>query len=178
MDGYYGVVTCFAGNFAPRNWAECNGQLMSISQNTALFSLLGTYYGGNGTTTFGLPDLRGRAPVSSGQGPGLSNYTLGQRQGAEAVTLIANNLPAHNHNGAALVQLNADSSDGIDPTPNDAYPARFTGAYAAGTNTTMLSPEYTGTISAAGGGQPVPVRPPYLAITYIICLFGVYPSRN
>src|SRR5689334_22706995 len=117
MEGVYGVVTCFAGNFAPRNWATCDGQILSISQNTALFSILGTTYGGNGQTTFALPDLRGRAPISSGQGPGLTNYSLGESLGSETTTLTISNLPAHNHNGQATVQLKADSEDGVDPTP-------------------------------------------------------------
>jgi microcystin-dependent protein len=178
MDGYYGVVTTFAGTFAPRNWQLCDGQLVSIASNTALFAIIGTMYGGNGTTTFGLPDLRGRVPVGVGQGPGLSNYSEGQVQGAETITLIANQLPLHDHTGQALAQLQADSSNGIDPTPNDAYPSRFTGAYAAATNATMLAPEYTGTIGNTGGGQPIPIRAPYNCINYIICVFGIFPSRN
>jgi microcystin-dependent protein len=178
MEGVYGVIATFAGNFAPRNWATCDGQIVQISQNTALFSILGTTYGGNGVTTFALPDLRGRAPLSAGQGPGLPDYFLGESDGTETITLNSNQLPSHNHNGQATVQVKADADDGIDPTPNDAYPARFTGAYAATNNATMLSPEYTGTIAQTGGNQPVPIRPPFLALTFIICLSGVFPSRN
>ena len=94
---FIGQITLFAGNFAPRGWAFCNGQLLSIAQNTALFSILGTTYGGNGQTTFALPDLRGRVPVHAGQGPGLSNYDLGQQGGAESVTLTTAQMPAHTH---------------------------------------------------------------------------------
>ena len=178
MQGVLAVVTCFAGDFAPRFWALCSGQILPIAQNTALFSLLGTTYGGNGQTTFALPDLRGRVPVSQGQGPGLSNYNLGQQSGAEAVTLLQSNLPAHAHNGASTFQLQASSDDGADPTPNDGFPSRFTGAYAASTNAAMLAPEYAGTINNAGASQPLPVRSPYLGINYIICINGIFPSRN
>jgi microcystin-dependent protein len=178
MDGTIAVVTCFAGNFAPRNWAFCNGQLMSIAQNTALFSILGTTYGGNGQTTFALPDLRGRCPNSSGQGPGLSNYSLGEKAGSETITLNTTNLPIHQHTGATTFQVQASSDDGTDPTPNAGFPARFTGAYAASGNTSMLAPGYAATIGNAGGNQPFPIRSPFLAISYIICLFGVFPSRN
>src|SRR3954468_23228168 len=94
---FLGEIRMFGGNFAPRGWAFCNGQILSIAQNTALFSLLGTTYGGNGQTTFGLPDLRGRVAVSAGQGPGLSNYSLGELAGSESVTLTSANMPAHNH---------------------------------------------------------------------------------
>jgi microcystin-dependent protein len=178
MQGVIGVITCFASNFAPRFWAFCNGQLLQISQNTALFSILGTTYGGNGQTTFALPDLRGRVPVSQGQGPGLSNYFLGQVSGTETVTLLTQNLPPHVHTGPANFQLQASSDDGADPTPNDGFPSRFTGAYAAATNASMLAPDYTGTINNAGASQPVPIRSPFLGMNYIICLTGVFPSRN
>jgi microcystin-dependent protein len=178
MDGTIAVVTCFAGDFAPRNWAFCNGQLMSIVQNTALFSILGTTYGGNGQTTFALPDLKGRVPISAGQGPGLSNISLGEKSGSETVTLNSNQIPAHVHNGAVNFQLPASSEDGADPTPNDGYPARFTGAFASSTNTNMLAPGYSATIGVSGGSQPASIRNPYLGISYIICLFGVFPSRN
>src|SRR5436189_142599 len=107
MEGVIAVVTCFAADFAPKNWAFCNGQLLAISTNQALFSLLGTTYGGNGVQTFGLPDLRGRTPVSPGQGNGLSNYALGQSAGAESVSVTGNNMPAHNHNGNITLQLDA-----------------------------------------------------------------------
>jgi microcystin-dependent protein len=178
MEGVLAVVTCFAANFNPRFWAFCNGQLLVINQNTALFSLLGTTYGGNGTTTFALPDLRGRTAISAGQGPGLSNYTLGQSSGAASISLLPTNLPPHIHNGAITLQLPASQNDGIDPTPNSGYPARFTGAYATTANATMQDPAYNATIGNAGGGQPLGIRSPFLAMNYIICLSGIFPSRN
>jgi len=177
MDGTIGVVTTFAANFAPRNWAMCNGQLMSIAQNTALFSILGTTYGGNGQTNFALPDLRGRVPVHTGQGPGLSNYSLGQVGGTETATLNSNQIPAHAHNGLATLKQSASSDDGSDSTPNGAYPSRFTGAYSTTTNTNMLPPP-NGNTGLAGGSQPFSIRPPFLTLNYIICLFGIFPSRN
>jgi microcystin-dependent protein len=178
MDGTIAVVTCFAGNFAPRNWAFCNGQLMSISQNTALFSILGTTYGGNGQTTFALPDLKGRVPNSAGQGPGLSNLSLGEKSGTETITLNTTNLPIHQHTGAATFQVQASTDDGVDPTPNGGFPARFTGAYASSTNSSMLAPGYAATIGNSGNSQPFSIRSPYLGMCYIICLFGIFPSRN
>lgn len=178
MDGVLAVIICFAGDFAPKGWASCNGQFLAINQNQALFALLGTTYGGNGITTFQLPDLRGRTPVSSGQGPGLPDYTLGQVSGSEKATLVVNNLPAHSHSGPITLQLPASSDDGIDPTPNSGYPSRFTGAYATSTNVNMLAPTYTGVIQNTGNAQPINIRPPYLAINYIICLIGAFPSRN
>lgn len=174
------VVTCFAADFAPRNWALCNGQLMAINQNQALFSLLGTTYGGNGTTNFALPDLRGRTMVGVGQGPGLSPYSLGQRTGAETTTLLAINLPGHVHSGSISLYLQADPGPGGDPNVEFNYPANYNNAFAASATAgvTMAAPTYTGTINPAGGNQPVPVLSPYLAVNYIICLFGVFPSRN
>ncbi|MFL5741699.1 MAG: phage tail protein [Flavisolibacter sp.] len=178
MNGVYGVVTCFAGNFAPRNWAMCNGQLLAINQNQALFSILGTTYGGNGTTNFALPDMRGRTAFSAGQGSGQPNYDLGQKAGAETTTLTVPNLPTHQHNGNVTLMMGASSDDGTDPTPNDGYPSRFTGAYSNSGSAAMLSPDYTGTISNAGGSQPFPIRSPFLGMNFIICLLGAFPTRN
>src|SRR5512140_216933 len=113
---FIGEIVMFAGNFAPRSWALCNGQLLPIAQNTALFSILGTTYGGDGRTTFALPDLRGRVPVHPGQGPGLSNYVLGEMAGTENTTLLINNMPAHNHT------LNAVSDAGDTAAPAGALP--------------------------------------------------------
>lgn len=180
MEGTMAVVTCFAGNFAPRFWAFCNGQILNISTNQALFALLGTTYGGNGTTNFALPDLRGRTPVSSGQGPGLSSYALGQVSGTETVTLQTSNLPTHNHNGAVTLQLKADSSDGSVTRAVNSYPAKYAGAYAtaASAGVSMATPGYAVTIGNAGSSQPFSIRAPYLAVNYIICLAGIFPSRN
>jgi microcystin-dependent protein len=179
MEGIMAVITCFAADFAPRNWANCNGQLMSVAQNQALFSLIGTTYGGNGTTTFALPDLRGRTPVSAGQGTGLSSYILGQFAGKEGATLTTNNLPSHVHSGPISLKMPANSDDGLDSTPNDNFPSRFTKAYApASDGSVMLAPTYGVSIDNAGNGQPVPVRSPYLVLNYIICTSGIFPSRN
>jgi microcystin-dependent protein len=163
---FLGSIIIFGGNFAPRGWAFCNGQILAISQNTALFSLLGTTYGGNGQTTFALPDLRGRVPIHFGQGPGLSNYSEGETGGAESVTLSAAQMPQHQH-----VQP-ASNGDEDTNRPNNAVPAHG-GVYATTTDGSALDPT-----SAAGGSQPHENRPPYLAINYIIALEGIFPSRN
>jgi microcystin-dependent protein len=170
---YLGEIRMFAGNFAPYEWALCNGQLLSISQNTALFSLLGTTYGGDGESTFGLPDLRSRAPVHVGQGTGLSNYVLGEQTGAEHVALSAGQMPIHNH------VVNAVTTGGTQASPGGGYPAvESTGTslnYGAGPgNTTMAS----GVVGNTGGTTPVPVIQPVLALTFIIALAGIYPSRS
>lgn len=166
---YLAEIRMFAGNFAPRGWAFCQGQLLAIAQNTAVFSLLGTTYGGNGTTNFALPDLRGRVPVGQGQGPGLSNVDLGQTGGSETVTLSAAELPAHTHSVAMPAATGPQTSN----RPTGAYQASGN-AYSATTNTTMAA----ATSAAAGGGQPHSNLPPYLGMTYIIALQGIYPSRN
>ena len=163
----------FAGNFAPRNWAFCNGQLLSIAQNTALFSILGTTYGGDGRTTFALPDLRGRVPIHPGQGPGLSNYSLGEQAGVESVTLNQNQLPAHTHG------VNAVAQGGNQASPVGHLPAvESTGTsldYSNSASTGQMSPAM---IANTGGGQPVSVVQPYLCVNYIIALQGIFPSRN
>src|SRR5262245_44407760 len=130
MDPFIGQLMLVPYNFAPRGWALCNGQILPIAQNTALFSLLGTTYGGNGQTTFALPDLRGRVPISSGQGPGLSNYDLGEVGGVETVTLTTTQMPAHGH------PVSANSGDPNDSSPANSYPAG-NGAYNSTANATM-----------------------------------------
>lgn len=168
-------ITIFAGNFAPRSWALCAGQILSIAQNTALFSLVGTIYGGNGTTTFGLPDLRGRMPIGWGQGPGLSNYSQGEMAGTETVTLVTSNLPAHSHTATAAVKAGDQAATDSVPTGN--YLAdgnQYTGTQ----NTTMKSDMVAVTVNPTGSNAPVNNMPPFLAITYIIALQGIYPSRN
>jgi microcystin-dependent protein len=166
-------IIMFGGNFAPRNWAFCDGQLLSISQNQALFSLIGTYYGGDGQVTFALPDLRGRVPIHFGQGPGLPGYSLGERAGAATTTLTSANLPAHTHSVAPP----ANTGEGQNTQPDGAVPAAGempTQPYAGSSNTTMAS--YP--TSSAGANQPFNNMPPYLAVSFIICLAGVYPSRS
>ena len=166
---FVGEIKVFAGNFAPQNWALCNGQLLSVAQNTALFSLIGTYYGGNGTTTFALPDLRGRAVVHQG-----GSAVIGQQAGAETVTLITTNLPSHSH------AFNATNSAGTTATPSAgvalAAPPAGESIYNNSTsNPVALAPQAVG---SSGGGTPHDNRQPYLGINYIIALFGIFPSRN
>ncbi len=161
-------IIMFAGNFAPRGWAICQGQILSIAQNTALFSLLGTTYGGNGQTTFALPDLRGRTPIGTGQGPGLSNIQLGEVSGAESVTLTQAQLPSHNHL-AAVTQAASTGS-----RPSGTFPAGG-GAYGAASDGSTFNPAF---IQSAGGNQPFGIRSPYLGMNYIIALEGIFPSRN
>jgi microcystin-dependent protein len=167
---FLGMIMLVPYNFAPRGWAFCQGQLMSISQNTALFSLLGTTYGGNGQTTFGLPDLRGRVPLSQGQGPGLSNYSLGELAGVENVTLIVTQMPQHNH----LMSVNNQGA--ATGRPSTQFPGvAAANAYAPATDGTTFAPQ---AISLTGNSQPHENRQPYLALNYCIALQGIFPSRN
>ena len=162
-------------NFAPVGYALCNGQLLPISQNTALFSLLGTTYGGNGTTTFALPDLRGRVAVHSGQGPGLSPYVLGQQSGTESVTLITSQLPAHNH----TLQVN-DNTTGIAATGAGGFLNSKTesGESVAASGLSAPATLSGSAITPSGGNQPHNNIQPYLCINFVIALQGIFPSRN
>ena len=171
MEPYLATIMMFAGNYSISGWAFCQGQLLNIAQNTALFSILGTTYGGNGTTTFALPDLRGRVPVGTGTGPGISPVSIGQAAGSESVTLLATNLPAHSHpmTGSTLV--------GNASVPTNAVPAN-SGALDKEYSTVLTSNVAMAPTGLAGGNQPAPVRDPYLGITYLIALQGIYPSRN
>ena len=192
MEGTIGEIRMFAGTFAPRNWAFCAGQLMSISQNTALFSILGTTYGGNGQTTFALPDFRGRTAVGTGQGPGLTNISLGEVSGTETVTLLTTQMPAHTHTATATVTGTCApkclDDTGLGDTPGGQFPAISTAGSKIYTNATQtpdatmgsspIAATATVTIGIAGNSQPVPIRNPYLGMNYIICLFGIFPSRN
>jgi len=182
MEGTIGEIRMFAGNFAPRNWAFCQGQLLSIAQNTALFSILGTTYGGNGQTTFGLPDLQSRVPVGVGQGPGLSSYQLGQVSGAENTTLLVTNMPAHAHPFSANASMACHTGAGNADSPATNIPAgsasdeNYTAAASA--NAAMAPITVSGNTSPAGGSQPFSNLQPYLGMNYIICMFGIFPSRN
>lgn len=174
---YLGEIRMFAGNFAPSQNALCSGQIMNITQNAALFSLLGTYYGGNGSTTFGLPDLRGRIPVCMGTGPGLSPYTIGQVGGSESVTLQSNQMPMHNH------MMLANSATASAPTPSGdmlaSLASPFTGFWVAPANATGNPIGMNPTaLTQAGGSQPHENRMPLLTISFIIALSGIFPSRN
>lgn len=159
-------IRMFAGNFAPRGWAFCDGQVLSISQNTALFSILGTTYGGDGQTTFALPDMRGRSPIHPGQGPGLQSYTLGEASGTEQTTLASSQMPIHQHG------VQGSTNQQTTNRPTGAVPASG-GAYDDGPPNAAMAPT-----AAAGGGQPHDNRSPYLAVSFIIALQGIFPSRN
>jgi len=169
---FIGQICIYGFNFAPRGWAFCNGQILAIAQNTALFSLLGTTYGGNGQTTFALPNLQSRLPLHFGQGAGLSSYSLGEVTGSENVTLLQTQLPAHNH----LSTTPATAADGnsIDPAAGAVLGAGIN-IYKVGAATIQMSPTAT---SPTGNNQPVSVIQPILALNFCIALQGLFPSRN
>jgi len=180
MDPFLGEIKLFAGNFAPRAWAYCDGQLLPISQYSALFSILGTTYGGDGRTTFALPDLRGRAAIHPGTGPGLSTYTLGQRGGVEQIRLSTANLPSHTHTATSTTTMNVSEDSGEDE-PGD----NFLGAGSVYSSTATAGATLNGgavttatTIGMQGGQQPYSNLQPFLGVHYIIALQGVFPSRN
>ncbi|MBO9636241.1 MAG: phage tail protein [Chitinophagaceae bacterium] len=180
MTGVLAYITAFGGNFAPRGWAVCYGQLMPISQNTALFSLIGTFYGGDGKSTFALPDLRGRAIVGAGQGPGLSIYDIGQQGGTENTTLLASELPVHTHPIQLGFTPKCSSGNGSTNGPaNTTYAPLSSGAnaFSSTSNTKMKAYNATVNTGPTGPGLPFSNRNPYLALTYLICLSGVFPSR-
>ena len=154
----------------------CSGQSLSVASNNAIFTIIGNAFGGDGVTTFNLPDLRGRTPVSPGTGPGRT-YKQGQAAGAETVTITSNQLPAHTHTGVVNVQLQASSSDGIDPSSNLGYPSRFTGAYSPTANCVMNAPATFFEVGGAGN-LPANICSPFLVLNYIICVSGIFPSRN
>lgn len=167
---FIGEIRMFGGNFAPRGWAFCNGQLQSIAENTTLFSLLGTTYGGDGQTTFGLPDLRGRVPIHFGQGAGLSARNMGEAGGAETVTLTVATMPAHTHLPAA------STAAGTQTSPNGGvWSAAGQLRYSSGSPAAALNP---GAASLAGGGQPHENMVPFTAVSFIIAVEGIFPSRN
>lgn len=163
-------IRMFAGNFAPRGFAFCDGQILAIAQNTALFALLGTTYGGNGTTNFALPDLRDRFPMHEGSGPGLTPRDLGEQGGVAAVSLTPAEIPAHTHDAAA-VQGSATAQ-----TPTNLYPAATTTpVYGPPSDLVPLAPA---SVAPAGAGLPHENRQPYLAVSFIIALQGIFPARN
>ncbi|MEA3039310.1 MAG: hypothetical protein QOE79_1823 [Sphingomonadales bacterium] len=159
-------------NFPPTGWAYCDGQLMPISQNTALFSLLGTYYGGDGKTTFALPNMQGNVAIGAGQGSGLSDYVLGEESGVPAVTLLQSEIPAHNHQVACNIAL---ATVGTGATNSTFARASGGNPYKAGTPTAALDP---GTLSITGASLPHNNMMPFLTLNYIIALQGVFPARN
>jgi len=167
---FLGMIIIVPYNFAPRGWAFCNGQILPIAQNTALFSLLGTTFGGNGQTTFALPDLRGRVPNSSGQGPGLSSYDLGQVGGTESETLTINQMPAHNHQLGCF----GDDANAAVPT-NNVLANAPNNMYATVAPNALMNPQ---SITNTGGSQPFSTLQPYLTLNFCIALEGIFPSRN
>ncbi|KAA3609218.1 MAG: phage tail protein [Calditrichaeota bacterium] len=166
-------VRIFAGNFAPRGWAFCNGQLLPIAQNTALFSLIGTTFGGDGRTTTALPNMQGRVPMHPGRGPGLTSRRLGEKVGAETVTLTEPQMAEHTHQVRAAV----DQGDLNAPASNRSL-ARSDGGFAYSDQTGSLGTMAPEALSAAGGSQPHNNLQPYLGLEFIIALQGLYPSRS
>ena len=176
-DPFIGQIRLFGGNFAPRNYAFCDGQLLQISQNTALFSLLGTVYGGDGRTTFGLPDLRGRAPIHAGRGPGLPDFRIGQKAGTETEVITEQQLPAHNHplhGHNAVSTTQAPSGNSLANTPSGGRGGGGVTPYGAANNLVAMA----GGTTPTGGGQAHTNVQPRIALNYIIALEGIYPSRN
>lgn len=168
---FVGEIRMFAGNFAPRGWAFCDGQLLAVSQNDALFSLLGTIYGGDGRTTFGLPDLRGRIPLHAGSGPGLTPRRLGAKAGEENVTLTVNQMPNHSH-----TMHGSSAPAGATTNPNNqVFASNFMNMYSAETPNANAANE---TISNVGGSRSHTNLMPALCVNFIIALFGIYPSRQ
>ncbi|MBT8258475.1 MAG: tail fiber protein [Bacteroidia bacterium] len=165
MEPFIGQIQIFGFNFAPNGWATCDGQLLAISSNTALFSLLGTIYGGDGRTTFALPGLRGRTPVHFGAGPGLSPKSIGQRSGNETSVLSMANMPAHSHNRGI------STATGEEDSPLNNFVAMHSGAFNEDASNQVAS-------SNTGSSQSFSNRDPYLVVNYCIALFGIYPSRS
>ena len=198
MNGVIGEIRVFAGNFAPRTWAFCEGQLLAISSNTALFSILGTTYGGDGRTTFALPDLRGRMAIHAGRGPGLSTRKLGARGGAETNTLNILNLPQHSHLGSMnnfYVPFGVANAEGDSPKATGNGLAKATndddGTHTGDhmyINDTPTAEMHANTVNIAvtnsiqtsntGGGQSYNLMSPFLSTYYVICMQGIYPSRS
>ena len=200
MVPYIAQIIMFGGNFAPKGWAFCNGQLMAISSNNALFSLIGTTYGGDGRSTFALPDLRGRAPIHAGTGPGLTTRPLGYRSGTETVTLTLNQMPQHTHLASATNQavsqlkLSSETGDSQSPIANGSIGA--VGAPPKSSNSALIfndddepnviqngmsvqtNVNTQVTLYNSGGSQWHNNMQPYLAVNYIIALYGAYPSRS
>ena len=171
MDPFVAEIRIFPFNFAPKGWAWCDGQLLPLSQNTALFSLLGTTYGGNGKSNFALPDLQGRAPMHPGQGPGLSLHDLGETGGSETVTLLESEIPAHSH----ILRASLDDADVRIPAPTRSLAKGSANMYASGSPNSPMAPEG---LAPAGGDQPHNNLQPYLTFYFNIALQGVFPPRG
>ena len=170
-DPFVAEIRIVPFNFAPKGWAFCDGQILPLSQNTALFSLLGTTYGGNGKSNFALPDLQGRTPLQPGQGPGLTSYDLGETGGSETITLLQSEMPSHTHSGQGA------ATAGDQRVPGGYYlgggAGRGSSYYKNTTTTVNMVP-----LNPAGGGQPHNNRQPYLVLNFVIALQGVFPPRS
>jgi microcystin-dependent protein len=186
QNAFTGEVKLFAGYFAPRGWAFCDGQVMSITQNTPLYALLGNQFGGNGRTTFALPDLRGRVAVGPRRGNGLSNFTQGQQGGSKTNTLNTSQLPSHSHTASGVIRASSAKATSKDPTGNYFASARQVEgrnefevfSYASSKNVDMNADAINVTVGTTGSGKEFNNLQPFLAINYIICLNGIYPSRQ
>jgi len=183
MNGVTGEIKMFAGNFAPRTFAFCAGQLLPIAQNTALFSIIGTIYGGDGRTTCALPDLQGRTAVHAGRGPGLANIDLGERGGSETETITTQTMPNHTHTVTGHTKAANAASGNIDTSPLGNFIPEFPGVplfteSTSETNVALAAGSLEVTIGNAGGGLSHNNMSPFLVLNYIICLTGIYPSRS
>lgn len=168
-DPFVAEIRIFPFNFPPKGWARCDGQLLPLSQNTALFSLLGTTYGGDGKSNFALPDLQGRAPMHPGQGPGLSQHYLGEADGSDTVTLLQSEVPAHSHS----LSMSVRPADNINP--GGLVPGSGNQLFGAAAS---LTPMASQALTTSGGGQPHNNMQPYLTVQFNIALQGVYPPRT
>jgi microcystin-dependent protein len=190
MNPYLGMIILFGGNFAINGWQLCNGQLLSISSNAALFSIIGTFYGGNGTSTFGLPDFRGRVPIHQGTGPGLNSYVVGESGGTQTVNILISNLPLHSHSASLSVTVSASVAAAtanvpsvgtstlgapVDPYSGDPINLYNGGAPGVALNTLGTASGITG---VTGSGLPISILQPYLTVTFLIALTGIFPTRN
>lgn len=179
MEGTIGEIRLFAANFAPRDWSYCNGALIAIRTNTALFSILGTTYGGDGKVTFGLPNLSGRSAVGAGQGPGLSYYDLGETTGTNNTTLTIANLPPHTHTAGGNIVIPAYSEEGNSASPTGNVLASKGAMYSTlPSDSSTLATPLNIQVGVAGGSAPVNITQPSLGMNYIICMYGVFPSRS
>lgn len=179
QEGFLGEIKMFGGNFAPRGWALCDGSLMPINQNSALFSILGTMYGGDGRTTFALPDMRGRTAIHPGRGPGLTDRRIGQKVGQESHTLNSNQMPSHTHAASGSLAVSDEQANRDNPVGNVLAKARGGYIYQTAAPTQqMQGGSVSVTVNNAGGNQAFEIMQPSLGVNYIICLQGTFPSRN
>lgn len=179
---FIGEVKLLGFSFAPKGYTTCQGQILSISTNTALFALLGTIYGGNGQTTFAVPDLQGRVPIGQGQGPGLPSYSMGEKAGNTSVTILTSNMPAHIHTlNAMRVNVRASTAPASEQDPTGMFPAVATSPIYSDTPTANVytgGTTISGTTDITGSGIPISILNPYLCMNYSIALQGIFPSRN